>query len=47
MGEAKTMDRRIILPTKAWLNDVKGKKKVVRPAKREKRENKVRLLVDK
>ena len=41
MGEAKTMDRRIILPTKTWLNDVKGKKKVVRPAKREKGKKKV------
>ena len=47
MDEGKAMGKRIILPTQAWLNDVKGKRKVVRPAKREKRENKVRLLVNK
>ena len=41
------MGRRIILPTQTWLNDVKGKRKVVRSAKREKGRKKVRLLVNK
>ena len=44
MDEGKAMGKRIILPTEAWLNDVKGKRKVVRPAKKEKAKKKVRLF---